>query len=105
MFATVEEAEQAAALLRRFGGGNGTIERDTFGWKVDPGEREPYLHDWEQVADFLLAQQDLPREGHTGDLVEARAFVALARARLGGTNESVDAFLVSALEALLEVLG
>jgi hypothetical protein len=62
MFATVEEAEKAAAMLRRFGGVRPDVSEDFVHGerhrKIDPTPGQAYLWDWEQVADFLLARRD-----------------------------------------------
>jgi hypothetical protein len=53
-------ATMAAAMLRRFGGKESTVSGDFVAgercWKIDPGAGQPYLWDWEQVADYLLAR-------------------------------------------------
>jgi hypothetical protein len=56
MFATVAEAEKAAAMLRRFGGVVGDIYVHPDGLQLNPGPGERYLWDWQDVADYLLAQ-------------------------------------------------
>jgi hypothetical protein len=62
MFATVEEAEKAAAMLRRFGGVTGDIYTHPDGLQLNPGPGERFLWDREDVADYLLARQDDPEE-------------------------------------------
>jgi hypothetical protein len=63
MFATVEEAEKAARMLRRFGVWAAEPRRgDDRRWRIDPGVGQAYLADWGQVADYLLARQDDPED-------------------------------------------
>lgn len=53
MFATVEEAEKAAAMLRRFGNQESWPVPVEDGTVLGIGHGES-IADWEQVADFLL---------------------------------------------------
>lgn len=116
-FATVEEAAKAAAMLRRFGVYAAEPRKGDDGrWKIDPGVDQAYLWDWEQVADYLLARQDAPREDHAdktdrraGQLAIFRTHLRSARNQLGwgrdATDREIIASLLDGLEALLEVLA
>lgn len=109
MFANMAEAEKAAAMLRRFGNiecGYDDLDKYIQVWGHGLPEGGG-LHDWEQVADFLLAREDKP-DGRQLKLTQSRSCVAAVRRQLGWGRDVSDremiTDLVAALEYLLEAL-
>jgi hypothetical protein len=108
MFATIEEAEKAQTMLRRFAG------QDS--WMIHPHSLAVALGighgqticDWEELADFLLLERQGagPREAH---LARVRSCVAAVRRQLGWGRDALDREMIdgltAAFEALLEALA
>jgi hypothetical protein len=111
MFATVEEAEKAAAMLRRFGDKESWIVPSEYGPVLGIGHGEA-ITSWEHLADFLLARQDAPREDHADRadkrarlLAKARDWLRVARVMDPGLPQERTQALINAVDRLLEALA
>jgi hypothetical protein len=106
MFSTIEEAEKAQAMLRRFGGREFRAEPYASGGYViyDARMPGPVIGYWEELADFLLLERR-DDDRRAGLLAQARAHLAIAERRMGGGNISVDGYLVATLSCILEALA
>jgi len=104
MFSTIEEAEKAQAMLRRFGGQDSWMQHTPEGAFIVSQKDGRSIGSWEGLADFLLLErQDDDRRA--GLLAQARAHLAIAERRMGGGNISVDGYLVATLSCILEALA
>jgi hypothetical protein len=116
MFATVEEAEKAAAILRRFARvqafagvipltGEVTIQVNKLPEMEFIGER----NSWEEVAALIEERNPVQADRRVGQLAVAREHLKAAKDRLGwgrdATDREVIVDLAYAIEALLEVLA
>lgn len=101
MFATIEEAEKARQMLRRFGGQDSWMVHDGAGGVLGYGHGQT-VESWEELADFLLENQADDRRASM--LAQARVNLDMGRTRMGGVNPSIDGMLLAALDCILEAL-
>lgn len=113
MFATIEEAEKAAAMLRRFGNTDlWVIHAHNQAHALGIGHGET-ICDWEELADYLLARQDDPQGDQTDRrtrlLTEARTYLDLAIRRMalvpGTATGQVLGGAIATLDKILEALA